>query len=96
MAELLELINRRERQILVHSCIYYIYNDNIISDDTWTEWAKELEDLIHNYPDIFEQSVLKDRFRDFDHSTGFNLEMKDPWTMSRAYHLLQNKYDGIV
>lgn len=96
MNDKLELINRRERQILVHSCIYYIYNDNIISDDTWMEWAKELEDLIRNYPEEFKRSVLYDRFRDFDHSTGFNLEMKDPWTMSRAYLLLLNKYDGVM
>lgn len=88
-AELRELINRRERQILVHSCIYYVYNDNIISDETWSKWAKELEDLIRTYPEIFEQTELKEDFRDFDHSTGFNLNMRQPWVMSTAEYLLQ-------
>ena len=43
--EILELINRRRRQILVHSIIYYKMNDNLISDNTWSEWALELENL---------------------------------------------------
>ena len=31
-----ELLNRRRRQILVHSVIYYKMNDNLISDSTWS------------------------------------------------------------
>ena len=40
-----ELLNRRRRQILVHSIIYYKMNDNLISDSTWSAWATELEEL---------------------------------------------------
>ena len=40
-----ELLNRRRRQILVHSGIYYKMNDNLISDSTWSAWAAELEEL---------------------------------------------------
>ena len=49
--EILELITRRERQILVHSYIYYELNTNLISDATFDEWAKELAQLIKNNPD---------------------------------------------
>ena len=27
-------------------------------------------------------------FRDFDHSTGMNLPLDDPWGIAKAYHLL--------
>ena len=37
-----ERIAQRRRQILVHSIIYYRFNENIITDHTWAEWAKEL------------------------------------------------------
>ena len=40
-----ELLNRRRRQILVHSIIYYNMNDNLISNSTWSAWAAELEEL---------------------------------------------------
>lgn len=35
--QLKELIERRQRQILVHSIIYYKYDQNIISDYTWSK-----------------------------------------------------------
>lgn len=88
---MLELMNRRERQILVHSCIYYIYNENIISDELWMKWAKELEGMIRDYPDIFDKSCLKTEFSDFDHSTGFNLNMRQPWVMGLAERLLSRR-----
>ena len=47
-----ELLNRRRRQILVHSIIYYKMNDNLISDSTWSAWATELEELQAEYPEI--------------------------------------------
>ena len=37
-----EKIKQRRLQILVHSFIYYDLNENIISDDKWSQWAKEL------------------------------------------------------
>ena len=32
-----ELINRRRRQILVHSIIYYKMDKNLIADNAWSE-----------------------------------------------------------
>ena len=43
--DIAELINRRRRQLLVHSIIYYRFDKNIVSDSVWTEWAIELADL---------------------------------------------------
>lgn len=83
-----ELINRRRRQILVHSCIYYVYNDNIISDETWAKWATELEELQNTHPDIAKDCVYADTFKGFDHSTGFDLPLRDPWVMNKAQQLL--------
>ena len=47
-----ELLNRRRRQILVHSIIYYKMDDNLISDSAWSAWATELEELQKKYPEI--------------------------------------------
>ena len=44
-----ELLNRRRRQILVHSIIYYKMDDNLISDSAWSAWATELEELQKKY-----------------------------------------------
>lgn len=83
------LINQRRRQILVHSVIYYMMDDSIISDATWAKWAKELEELQKQYPDIAEQCVYADAFRGFDHSTGFNLPLHDEWATRKAMQLLK-------
>lgn len=85
-----ELINRRRRQILVHSAIYYNLNSNIITDETWSKWAMELVNLQHSHPDIAEKCVYHEAFRDFDGSTGFDLPLRDPWVMGRAERLLRN------
>lgn len=83
------LINRRRRQILVHSIIYYRFNDNIIDDDTWARWALELERLQCEYPELADQCVYSEAFRDFDHSTGQNLPLDDEWGQSKARYLLR-------
>lgn len=84
------LIKRRRRQILVHSFIYYELNQNIISDNQWSEWATELEDLQSKYPDIADKTEYADVFQGFDHSTGANLRdayMQDN-IVSIAFRLL--------
>ena len=82
-----KLITRRRRQILVHSVIYYRLNDNIISDQQWSEWALELENLQKEYPKLAEQVPYHDIFRDFDHSTGSNLP-DSPCMVAKAQYLL--------
>lgn len=89
-----ELLNRRRRQILVHSIIYYKMDDNLISDSTWSAWATELEELQKKYPDIAAKVPYAEEFKDFDHSTGMNLPLDDPWTVNKARQLLAMKDRG--
>ena len=86
--EIAELINRRRRQVLVHSVIYYRLNDNLISDSQWSEWANELYELQKQYPEIAVTCVYAKDFRGFDPSTGFNLPLEDIWAVSKAQQLL--------
>ena len=76
--QIAELIKRRRLQLLIHSCIYYEYNTNLASDNQWATWAIELEELQTKYPKIAEQVILAEAFKDFDHSTGYNLPTRDP------------------
>lgn len=87
-----ELINRRRRQILVHSIIYYRLNESLISDDIWSELALELENLQNKYPEIAATCVYADAFFNFDHSTGCNLPLDDPWGLTKARQLLSISY----
>lgn len=93
--EIAELIGRRRRQILVHSIIYYKMDDNLVSDHTWAEWAKELCYLQKTYPEIAREGPYADAFKGFDPSTGFNLPLDDRWAMGIAHKLLRLRDDGI-
>lgn len=89
--QITELINRRRRQILVHSCIYYVFDESVISDATWTKWATELEELQKTHPDIAKNCVYASAFDEFDHSTGFDLPLRDPWVIGRAEQILERR-----
>lgn len=88
-ADIYELINRRRRQILVHSVIYYQMNDNLIADSTWSRWAVELDRLQKQYPEIAAKVPYAEAFKDFDPSSGFNLPLDDPWAVNVARHLIE-------
>ena len=90
--EIAELITRRRRQLLVHSIIYYCMNDNIITDNQWAKWAIELEDLQRDYPEIAKNCPRAKEFENFDHSTGYNLPLNDPYAVATARRLLDMKY----
>lgn len=68
--EIKEKINRRRRQLLVHSYIYYELNQNIIDDMTWSKWAMELKDLQEKYPEESSEVPYADEFKGWDGSTG--------------------------
>lgn len=87
-AQIKELINRRRRQVLVHSVIYYKLNENLIDDATWSKWALELEELQNRYPKIAAACPLAKAFENFDHSTGMSLPLDDPWAVHIAQYLL--------
>lgn len=79
-----ELIQQRRYQLLIHSCIYYYLNANVISDKQWDEWARELKSLQKQYPDISKQVTLYEYFKDWDASTGAFLPIKLPWVIGIA------------
>ena len=84
----LELIQRRRLQLLVHSCIYYEYNESL-SDEQWKDWAIELETLQKEFTQESERAPWYEVFKGFDHSTGYHLPTKDPWVMGTARWLLR-------
>ena len=84
-----DLINRRRRQILIHSIIYYKMDDNLITDAQWSAWANELDELHKKYPEIARTCFYNDAFKNFDPCSGFNLPLDDAWAVNKARQLLK-------
>ena len=82
-----ELIQQRRLQLLVHSCIYYHLNNNMVSDKKWDEWARELKFLQDSYPNLAKQVIWYDAFKDWDASTGAFLPLEDEWVIKKARQL---------
>ena len=89
LEEILSLINRRERQILAHSFLYYQLSENIISDATFDLWSKELVNLMEQYPEEFAQSVYAKEFAEFDGCSGYDLPYSMPDVQNTGYRLLK-------
>jgi len=83
------LINRRRRQVLVHSVIYYEFNENLVSDAQWAAWGLELVKLQNEHPDIAKKCIYASAFESFDASSGYNLPLRDPWAQNKARYLLR-------
>lgn len=72
------LIERRRRQILVHSILYYRLDASLIPDATYDAWAQELIRLQREHPEISEGVDYRlDAFRNFTSSTGYDLPLDD-------------------
>lgn len=84
-----ERIEYLRKKLLVHSIIYYRLDESIITDEKWAEWALELEKLTREYPHIAQNAFLADEFKDFDHSTGYNLPLETPWAVQKAMDLVE-------
>ena len=82
-------INRLERQLLVNSCIYYLYNKNLIDDSHYDNWSFNLNEMIHENPDEFKKSEFYKDFTDFDPSSGYYLNYQQPKIKGVAYYLLK-------
>lgn len=91
MQTIVEKIQQRRLQILVHSYIYYELNQNIISDTQWNKWAHELVELQKKYPKEAKSTKYADKFTDFDGSTGMDLAYFDDFIVNRANYLLSMK-----
>tara|TARA_R110002167_G_scaffold341670_2_gene550135 strand:+ start:815 stop:1153 length:339 start_codon:yes stop_codon:yes gene_type:complete len=67
----LETLERKQRQLIVHSFIYYNLNENIWPDSKWDKTAKEV--FAVREQETFKQSKFYKVFTNFDGCTGYNL-----------------------
>lgn len=67
----LNRIQHLRRLILVHSCIYYQLNDNLVSDHQWMEWAQELLQMQVTF--THEVGFYDELFADWEGQSGFHL-----------------------
>lgn len=77
-------IRQRRSQMLVHSYIYYVLDDNMISDDKWQQWANELRDLQKQYPEYCKIGFFDREFATWNGDTGAMLPLKDPYVVRKS------------
>jgi len=70
---ILEKINQREYQILVHSFLYYKLDKNIIDDSKFDFFMYDLVELMKNHENEFLKSVFYSEFKSFEGGTGADL-----------------------
>lgn len=88
--DLIAWMDRRERQILVHSFLYYRLDENIISDQSYDSWSHELADSMEEHEAEFKQTEYYKDFIGFDGSTGMDLPIGSPEIERVALRLLAN------
>lgn len=81
-------IKQRRAQMLVHSCIYYELNDNIVSDHKWQQWADELQKLQEENPDCCNIGFYDREFADWTGATGNHLPHRSSWVYRKATYIL--------
>ena len=81
-------IRQRRAQMLIHSCIYYELNDNIVSDHKWQAWADELEVLQKQNPDCCNIGFFDREFISWDGATGNHLPHRHPWVLNKAQYII--------
>ena len=89
-----EKIKQRRTQMLVHSCLYYELNEDIVDDATWQKWADELRELQKDNPLLCNIDFYDEAFVRWDGSTGHHLPLKDQWVLDRANLLLNAHQKG--
>lgn len=86
---------RRRKQVLVHSCLYYQFNTNLIEDYQYDKIARRLAELQIAYPDISNNLSYHDEdFKGFgeDHCySGCHLPTNSPEVVGAAQLLLRIK-----
>ena len=75
--------------MLIHSCIYYELNDNVVSDHKWQQWADELQQLQEHNPDLLEINFFDKEFQDWTGATGNHLPHRHPWVLQKAHYILE-------
>lgn len=88
-------VTQRRRQILVHSYLYYELNENVITDALWSKWAEELYALQAESPELAQSCPMAKEFENFDPSSGFYLNYRQPWIAKEAERLLKYREDNM-
>ena len=81
-------IKQRRAQMLIHSCIYYELDDNIVSDHRWQSWADELESLQRNNPNCCNIGFFDREFDNWTGATGNHLPHRHPWVLAKAQYIM--------
>jgi hypothetical protein len=82
-----EKIRQRRTQMLVHSYLYYVLDENVVDDGKWQQWADELVELQKQKKSI---GFYDEAFADWSGATGTHLPF-DKWVIDRAAWLLHHK-----
>lgn len=92
-AEIGELINRRRRQVAVHSFLYYRMYESLVSDHVFDKWCVELVGLQENHPAIAEKvTFLRDYFLGWKGESGYDIPY-DEYIQAKAEQLKQASID---
>lgn len=94
--KVLARINQLERQILVHSYIYYEKNSNIWTDLFYDDHCKELYKLIKEYPTEARLADWASSFDNYDPSTGYNLPIYHEWVVGKAEYLYNIHFNNKI
>ena len=90
-----ELIQKKIRQYLVHSFLYYQLDESIIADSHYDQICTEVLKLVKNHtrPSIipYEELVKKTLFED---ASGFSIKQYPAEIISSAFHLLY-QHNGV-
>lgn len=85
-------ILRKRQQILVHSCLYYRFDTNLIEDYRYDRIGKSLADLQIKYPELSKEVEYKYKaFETFGQDgcySGYNLPTSDPDVVRKAQRLI--------
>jgi hypothetical protein len=82
-------IRRRRRQLLVHSYLYYRMNTNIISDNQYDEWARELIQLQEEYTEESKKADFYEDFKGFQMGDSFALPLDQAWIHEKSIQLVR-------
>ena len=82
-----EKIRQRRIQMLVHSYLYYVLDENVVDDHKWQQWADELTELQKEKKVI---GFYDEAFSDWTGATGTHLPF-DGSVVQRAKKMLALK-----
>lgn len=78
-------------QILVHACIFEIYQDQVVGRGTWQLWSDQLLSLQEKYPDLTTCDYYDAIFKVWDGVSTVPLPLNDDTIRAKASFLLDNK-----